>query len=275
MTVYTTREVARLLDLPSSKIRSFARAGLTAVMRGPRGNYRFSFQDVILLRTAKELSQASIHPRKIYRTLRTLKAQLPAGASLSALRIVVERDDVLVQDQNAVWHPETGQAQLKFSIGEIANQVAPLIRGAAQAAEGRPNSVGDEWFDLALDFEMVGATEDARAAYARCLELNPQQTGAHINLGRLLQEKGLLREAEAHYRQAISIAPEDATTAFNLGTVLEALGRRHSAIEAYQQALKAEPAFADAHYNLSGLYEDVGNRAAALKHLLRYRSLQQ
>jgi tetratricopeptide (TPR) repeat protein len=255
-------------------VRSFARAGLTGVRRDRRGNYRFSFQDVILLRTAKELSRASVHPRKIYRTLRTLKAQLPTGASLSALRIVVERDDVLVQGQNAFWHPESGQAQLNFSMEDIANEVAPLIRGVTPEAEQKQDVLADEWFDLGLGFETAGATEDAKAAYTRCLDLDTEYSSAHINLGRLLQDEGLLREAEAHYRRAVSFEPENAAAAFNLGTVLEALGRRHSAIEAYQQALTADPNFADAHYNLSNLYEETGNRAAALRHLLRYRALQ-
>lgn len=274
MTAYTTRDVAQLLDLSSAKIRSLARAGLTSVVRDPRGNYRFSFQDIILLRTAKELSAASIHPRKIYRTLRTLKAQLPAGASLSAVRIVVEHDDVLVQDQRAVWHAETGQAQLNFSIGEMASQIASLVRGEAQGGGRQADPSGDEWFDRGLEFELAGATEQAVAAYARALEWNPEHTSAHINYGRLLQEQGRPSEAEAHYRRALAIEPEDATAAFNLGTVLEELGWRHEAIDAYRRTLKADPNFADAHCNLSALYEETGNRSAALRHLIRYRALQ-
>ncbi|MBA2408244.1 MAG: tetratricopeptide repeat protein [Gammaproteobacteria bacterium] len=274
MAAYTTRDVARLLNLPSSKIRSFARAGLTTAARDPRGTYRFSFQDLILLRTAQELSAVSISVRKIYRTLRTLSAQLPAGASLSAVRIVVEHDDVLVQDQQTVWDPATGQAQLNFSIGEMASQVAPLIRGIAQDAELTPDTSDEEWFDMGLDFEWAGAEDDAKAAYVRAVELNPDHTGAHVNLGRLLQQEGRAADAEAHYRHTLSIDPEDATAAFNLGSVLEDLGRRHAAIEAYQQALKIDANLSDAHYNLSALYEDTGNRAAALKHLIRYKALE-
>ena len=151
-----------------------SRAGLTTSVRDRRGKYRFSFQDLILLRTAKELSQAAIHPRKIYRALRTLKTQLPMGAPLSAVRIVVVRDEVLIQDQQTVWHSEAGQAQLDFSVGEMANQIAPLIRGTAQEAEQNSDTSSDEWFELGLNFETAGATEDAKAAYARALELNPE-----------------------------------------------------------------------------------------------------
>ncbi|MGH8504299.1 MAG: tetratricopeptide repeat protein [Gammaproteobacteria bacterium] len=189
------------------------------------------------------------------------------------MRIVVEHDDVLVQNQQTVWDPATGQAHLNFSIGEMANQVAPLVRGVAQDAE-LPDTSGDEWFDMGLDFEIAGATEDAKTAYARAVELNPGHCSAHINLGRLLQEEGRSADAEAHYRHALSIDSGDATAAFNLGCVLEEIGRRHAAIEAYQQALKIDPNLADAHYNLSALYEDTGNRGAALRHLIRYKALE-
>lgn len=274
MAAYTIGDVARLLDLPSSRIRSFARAGLTTAAKDRRGKYRFSFQDLILLRTAEELSAASIPVRKVYRTLRTLRAQLPKGAPLSAVRIVIEHDDVLVQDQQAVWDPITGQARLNFSIGDMASQVAPLIRGAAQAAALKPDTSDDEWFDMGLDFEWAGAVEDAKLAYARAIELNPDHSSAHINVGRLLQEAGQAAGAEAHYRHALSVDSEDATAAFNLGSVLEDLGRRHAAIESYQEALAIDPNLADAHYNLSALYEDTGNRGAALRHLIRYKALE-
>lgn len=274
MAEYTTREVARLLDLSVSKVRSFARAGLTTAARARGERYRFSFQDVILLRTAEELNRAAVHPRKIYRTLRTLKARLPVGSSLSAIRIVVDHDDVLVQEQQAVWHPETGQAQLNFSIGEIASHIAPLLRRARRESRRSHESSSDEWFDTGLDYELAGAPDDAQAAYSRALKLDSEHAGAHINLGRLLQDQHSLHDAEAHYRQALAIEPENATAAFNLGSVLEALGRRHAAIEAYQSALKIDPGCVDAHYNLSGLYEDTGQRAAALKHLIRYKALR-
>ena len=274
MMQYTTRDVAQLLDLSSSKIRSFARAGLTTSVRDRRGKYRFLFQDLILLRTAKELSQAAIHPCKIYRALRTLKEQLPMGAPLSAVRIVVARDEVLIQDQRTVWHSETGQAQLGFSVGEMANQIAQLIRGVAQEAEQTSDTSGDEWFELGLNFETAGATEDAKAAYARVLELNPAYVCVHINHGRLFQEEGRSADAGAHYRAALVLDPENATAAFNLATVLEELGRKHGAIEAYLKALKADASLADAHHNLSGIYEDMGNRTAALRHLIRYTALR-
>jgi DNA-binding transcriptional MerR regulator len=87
MKLYTTRDVARLLGLSEAQVRSQARVGYLAPDRGPRNAYRFSFQDLVLLRTAKALSEARVSPRRIRRALRALARELPAGRSLSGVRI--------------------------------------------------------------------------------------------------------------------------------------------------------------------------------------------
>ncbi|MGH7806347.1 MAG: MerR family transcriptional regulator, partial [Candidatus Binatia bacterium] len=56
MSGYTARDVAKLLALSIGQVRSFVRAGFLVPERGPRGEFRFTFQDLVLLRTAKELT---------------------------------------------------------------------------------------------------------------------------------------------------------------------------------------------------------------------------
>ena len=55
---YGVHDVEKLLRLPRSTIRSLVNAGFVSPDRGPRGAWRFSFQDLIVLRTAQELSAA-------------------------------------------------------------------------------------------------------------------------------------------------------------------------------------------------------------------------
>ena len=76
---YATRDVAKLLGLSPSQVRAFARGGFLAPDRGPGGELRFSFPDLVLLRAAQGLAAARIPARRIRRALRELKAQLPAG----------------------------------------------------------------------------------------------------------------------------------------------------------------------------------------------------
>ncbi len=267
---YGTRDVARLLGLTEHQIRSYARAGLLEPERGPRNAYRFSFQDLVLLRAARGLIDARVPQPRIIRALRRLKAQLPPDRNLSELRILVEGDDVIVRDGAAAWNPESGQLQLDFRVAELESAIAPLHAGAV-ALDPEPGA--EDWFGRGVELELVSADE-AAAAYERALELDPRHADAHVNLGRLLHEARRHAQAEMHYRAALAAGPH-ATAAYNLGIVLEDRRRTREAVAAYRVALKADPRFADAHYNLARLYEQMGDEAAALRHLKSYRSLTQ
>src|SRR5206468_3256279 len=163
--------------------------------------------------------------------------------------------------------------QLDFAISDLATRAAPMARRAARAARLVEQDLSaQDWYDLGLELE-VAAPIEARDAYRRALELDAHHADAHVNLGRLLHEQGLVEEAERHYRLALRESPEHATAAFNLGIALEDLGRPADAIDAYRAALATDPRLADAHYNVARLYEKAGKKAAALRHLSSYRRL--
>lgn len=265
---YSTREVAELLELSPDVIRDVAR-GVLDPEKSHRGRYRFSFQDIIVLRTAKELLNAGVRRSRINRTLLSLQQRLPKNRPLTALRIAGDGGQVVIRDNEQMYNPESGQIHFNFSVAELAGSVAPLAQRAAEEAEASDEQLSsDDWFDLGVDLEAV-SPDDAPAAYERALELDPDHSDAHVNLGRLLQESGDYDGAEQHYTAALKSEPDNVLAAFNLGTLLEDMGRIKDAIEAYKKA----SSFADAHYNLSRLYELVGEHAEALRHLKTYRSL--
>lgn len=270
---YTSRDVAKLLGLTVAQVRGFARDGFLSPGRRTRGPLQFSFQDLVILRTAKALVAARIPTRRIRRALRKLRHELPRGRSLAELRIVAEGDRILVSDGAAVWNPESGQLRLDFAVSDLASRAAPIARRTAQAARAAERDLdAEDWYELGLELEAVAPAE-ARDAYRRALELDAHHAHAHVNLGRLLHEEGLITEAERHYRLALREQPDHATAAFNLGIALEDLDRPADAIEAYRIALATDPRLADAHYNVARLYEKVGKKAAALRHLSMYRRL--
>jgi tetratricopeptide (TPR) repeat protein len=275
MKCYTTRDVAKLLGLSEAQVRSQARVGYLAPDRGPRNSYRFSFQDLVLLRAAKALSEARIAPGRIRRALRTLTRQLPVGRSLSGLRISSEGHRIVVRDGNQMWNPESAQLLLDFHVAELADRAAPTARRLARRARRSDEPLtAEQWYSLGVDLESA-APQDARDAYTRAVALDPRHASARVNLGRWLQEDGHPELAVAEYRAALASQPRHPTAAFNLGTALEELGRRAEAIAAYRRALDADDRFADAHFNLARLYEQVGKRAAALRHLRAYKMLSE
>ena len=275
MKSYSTREVARLLGLTEPQVRSQARAGFLTPDRGPRNDYRFSFQDLVLLRTARELAQARVPPRRIRSALCGLAQQLPMGHSLSGLRIAAEGQRVVVRDEGSSWNPESGQTQIDFAVADLAGRPAPTARRLAKLAHSSNESLtAPQWFDLGVDLE-AAAPDEAHSAYAKALALDPDFAEAHVNLGRLLQLAGRTAEAAEHYRRSLQAGRADPTAAFNLGTALEELGQLGDAIEAYRRALRADQDFADAHFNLARLYEQAGRRAAAIRHLREYQRLSK
>jgi tetratricopeptide (TPR) repeat protein len=273
MKSYTTSDVARLLGLSAGRVRSLARAGVLSPDRGPRGALRFSFQDLVLLRTARALSEARLPARRIRRALRRLVDQLPRGRSLSELRITAEGDRVVVRDEQAAWQPDSGQLLLDFTVAELATRARPVARRLARDARRAEEDLSaNRWFALGLDLE-AAAPDEARDAYRRALELDPAHVDARLNLGRLLQESGRIAEAEAHYRAVLDGEGPTPTAAYNLGTALEDQGRTAEAIAAYRAAIAVDARFADAHFNLARLYERTGRRAAAIRHFRAYRDL--
>jgi tetratricopeptide (TPR) repeat protein len=268
---YTTADVARLLGLTAGQIRVYVRSGILTPERGPRGEYRFNFQDLVLLRTAAALSAARVPARRLGHALQRLRAQLPHGRSLTELRITAEGDEIVVQDGTESWNPESGQLVLDFRVAELAEKVAPLARQVSATAHAEAEYDADQWYQLGLELEAV-TPDEARAAYERVVELEPEHADAHVNLGRLLHEAGRTAEAAAHYRRALATGPH-AVASFNLGVALEDLQHTTEAVEAYRRALAADDSLAEAHYNLARLYERAGDAQAALRHYQSYRNL--
>lgn len=270
---YTAREVSKLLGLPPAEVRSWVESGLLDPRRDAEGRPRFLLQDLVLLRTAKAL-EPRVPQKRLRKALLRLKDQLPVGRPLSAVRITVEGNEIVVRDGRTVWKPESGQTVLDFDVAEIAGRVAPLVRKTARAAERKDvEGTAADWYELACELEATDR-EGARIAYGRALEQDPRHVDARVNLGRLLHDQGHPSQAEAHYRLALEAKPGHALALFNLGTALEDLHRPADAAQAYERALRADPGHADAHYNLARLYEKVGRKAAAIRHLKAYRTLR-
>jgi len=273
MTHFTTHEVAKTLGLSDSRIRSCARAALLTPACGPRGRRRWSFQDLLLLRTAKELLDAGVPARRIRRMIASLRRQLPDDRALSSLTIYADGRRVVAWDGAARWQPDSGQFLFNFDAQSVVTPPAPRAARPAPPAEAPPPTrTAEDWFNLACELD-PSSPDEARHAYEQALALDAGLADAHVNLGRLAHHGGDAARAETHYRTAIALAPVDAVAHFNLAGLLEETGRAADGVAAYHRALAADPAFADAHYNLGLLQDSLGQRAQAMTHLRAARRL--
>lgn len=269
MSGYTTKEVAELVGLNTDQVRHYVRRKLIQPDRGKRGEFRFSFQDVVLLRTAKGLMQAKVSTRKAYRALVKLKDEMAQAKSLSAVRIYANGSHVVVRDENHIWEVETGQAALDFAIQEVAGAEVQEMEALGPIDLVQHDDLDtDEWYNLGLDLEEA-EPEKAPDAYKRAIHLDPKNADAHVNLGRLYQLKGDLKHAKRHYELALTARPGHQLAFYNLGTIFDELDETGKAADYYEQA----PAIPDAHYNLARICELKGDEVSALRHMRQYRDL--
>lgn len=268
MSGHSTKEVAELIGFNTDQVRHYVRRKLVQPARGERGEYRFSFQDVVLLKTAKGLMEASVSTRKAYRALVKLKKELEQVKSLSSVRIYADGTNVVVRDDTHVWEVETGQATLDFDMQDLTDNVAEITEKHISDAAIADNLDTDEWYNLGLDLEEV-EPEKAPDAYKQAIRLDPKNADAHVNLGRLYQLNGDLKHAKRHYELALTARPGHQLALYNLGTVFDELDESVKAADFYQRA----PGIPDAHYNLARIRELQGDEVSALRHMRQYRDL--
>jgi tetratricopeptide (TPR) repeat protein len=273
MKAYTTREIADLLGMAPERIRSLARTAFVNPQRDARGRLQFSFQDIVLLRTAQSLLSAEKSPRRVWRAMRTLGKQQHDGRPLSAVRMRIEGAELLVSAGNTTWNPVSGQTLFDFSRDGAADSVS-LLERRSTARASRVAKTADDWFELGIALERVGATLDAEAAYRSAFAIDPAHVDSRINLGRLRHAAQALAEAESLYREALALDPAHGIAHFNLGVVLEDRGALKEAMETYKRALKCDPPVPEAHFNLARLYEHSGDQRAALRHLSSFKRLK-
>jgi tetratricopeptide (TPR) repeat protein len=263
--LYTSNEVTRILNLSDSELRRCLRAALFPPLT-KRRPLRFSFQDLLLLKTTKGLCEAKIPVSRIRRILDSLKRQLPEDQQLSNVKIYADGHRVVVWDGTARWQPDSGQFLFNFE-PETKARVQPV-----RPQHAVPTRTAEQWVTLAMELE-DHSPEEARHAYREALRLDPGLVDAHINLGFLYHADCDLTHAEACYRAAIRYAPREVLGHFNLAVVLEEKGDRVGAIEQYQDVLRLQPAFAEAHYNLGTLYEAEGRKTEAIQHYAAAKKL--
>ncbi|GAA4337797.1 hypothetical protein GCM10023165_16060 [Variovorax defluvii] len=269
---YTLRVVRQMLGLTRHAVSKLIELGFVDPSRGPGRAWRFSFRDVVLLRSAHDLRAARIPTRQILRTLRRLRETLPPEAPVNGLRITAVGDRIIVREEHAQWEPDTGQLVMDFSVAPATGSVTFIAQRPAET-EASPSHDVDELFEAA---EALESSDPAAAeqAYRRILAQEPAHAHAYLNLGFMLCEAGRSGEAVALYDEGVEHCPDDPLIHYNRAVALEDIGRVSDALAAYEQCLRLQPDFADAHQNAALLYAQSGQKQLAIRHFSAYRRLQ-
>ena len=269
---YTLRHIEDMLGLGRGVVTALVAAGFVTPARGPRNEYRFTFQDVVRQRTAHSLRAAKVPPRRLLRSLKELRAKLPASVPLSGLRIKAVGNEVAVREAGSDWEVQSGQLLIDFEVTPARGLISFLEHAAPSPAPAPSAPSAEALFCEAERIETAdrGAAE---AAYRRALRAEPAHACAAINLSALLCNSGRCAEALEVCEAALVHAPADILLLFNRAIALEDLGRVAEALAAYGQCLAHQPDCADAHYNAARLHHRLGQQQQALRHFNAYRRL--
>ncbi len=260
---FTRTEAGRILGTSRRQLDYWNRLGLVEP-RARWGERFYSFADLVALATIKQLTGKRIPARRLRRAILALQTQLgELPAPLSELRITTNGREVVVMPpghRGRPIEPLTGQFVLDFDVRELGQKVRAMSTCTAE-----------EWFEIGLANDSSTATlEKAADAYRHALELAPEWTEAHINLGATLYQLQRMEASRQHFVAAAALEPSNPLAHFNLGCVLEQLGESDAAIEHLRRAVTLAPSLADAHLNLALAYEKRGHQQDARKHLSLY-----
>lgn len=263
---YTLRRVQAMLGLSRRIVAGLIAEGFVAPARGPRNAWRFTFQDLMLLRTAHTLRSSGIPPRRILRSLARLKATLPKELPLTGLRITAIGADVAVRDRDGRWQADSGQLLMDFDVAPLAGSVAFMAHGAA----GAPAAAA--WYEKGVALEQADP-EAAEAAYRQALALDAGHEATYLNLGAMLSEAGRFADLAVLSDAAVEHCPDSALAHFNRGVAFDHLERLDEAVASYERSLALDASLADAHYNLGRVREQLGDKHGALRHFSAYRRM--
>lgn len=123
----------------------------------------------------------------------------------------------------------------------LLGQAAAALTDFDAAARLVPSS-GAVHLKRGLAFEGAGKPEEAKAAYQKTLQLEPESVVALNNLAWLmLSSRGDLRQAEIYAKRAVELAPAVGGFRDSLAAIYRAQGRRDEAVQEYRRALELDP----------------------------------
>jgi tetratricopeptide (TPR) repeat protein len=275
METYSLRDLESMLGLSKAVLSGLIASGFVTPSRGPRREYRFTFQDVVLLRTAHGLQTARIPPRKILRSLHRLRSTLPDELPLTGLRITAVGNEIAVRDGAAQWQAvDSGQLLIDFDVVQAAAGPVQLRTRSEPAPSTAAEADAVDWFRRGVELEATDAAQ-AERAYRRAIALAPGDADPYLNLVALLCDAGRAPDAIDLSREALRHCPSEPLIHFNLAVALEDAEQPEAALASYEACIRLAPDLADAHYNAARLHERLGHSTQAIRHYSEYRRLQR
>jgi DNA-binding transcriptional MerR regulator len=140
---FRTRDVIQILGISRRQLQYWAQTGLAKpTVQTPGGHGRYTFEDLVALKTAKRLIDAGVSVQRIRKSITALKRILPTVRSpLAELVLVATGDVVLAFRDGAAFDAVSGQEWV-FEVAQLQREVEAWQRSSAEpSALRRPRVV--------------------------------------------------------------------------------------------------------------------------------------
>ncbi|MFZ0889376.1 MAG: MerR family transcriptional regulator [Candidatus Binataceae bacterium] len=254
---FSTRAAARILAVSPDRIRYWVRRRLINPAVTDGRQYRFAFNDLLVMRLAKELLPSRRHLEPIQRCFERVRALLGPGRQVTSLKLSDQAGTIVVRERRFSFEAESGQLLLDFDAlprlgGTVSGGLA--AKRAREMVEEIERVAGD---DSGLMYEMFG----------NLLQCEPRTLRAHLERAAMMEAQGELTSALKHLLSAATIDPANAEVYIRLGRLHRRRGETDNAIKSFLHAVKCDSASLNAHRNLAELFEKMGRKREALRHL--------
>jgi len=163
--------------------------------------------------------------------------------------------------------PDNARAHNNYGVTLLgANRAADAAAQFEMATTIQP-SYPDAHYNWGNATAQLGRYAEAITHYQMALMQKPTMGSAQNNWGNALDAMGKTHEPEAinHYLAALQLDPNDSQFHYNLGHGYLVLNRLPDAMEQFQEALRINPNLADTHNTLGIVYYQMGDKAHAIQ----------
>jgi tetratricopeptide (TPR) repeat protein/predicted Ser/Thr protein kinase len=124
-------------------------------------------------------------------------------------------------------------------------------------------ALGEAYYRQYLNTRKAEWLAKADQSVRRAAELNENEPGVHLMLGRILRATGQNDAAIRELQASLAADPGDVAALLQLAAVQEIAGQPAEAEATYQQAIRVRPSYYQAHMNLGIFYMNQGKWHAA------------
>ncbi len=124
-TGYTCQQVIHITGLSQRQLSYWRKTGLSIPKQHtPGGHARYSFADLLILKTARKLIDAGVSVQRIRKSITSLTDFLPScNIPLTELSLVATGDMILVLHQKTAFEALAGQEWI-YSVAELEREAA-------------------------------------------------------------------------------------------------------------------------------------------------------